>query len=165
MLVASDSTLTGGFEPVTELVTLKLSDYTRKAGEVLPLALPSSTNSIPGLPIALCSSKNMSRLRSCFWTGARRAALRTAAPRAHIALCLYCGTGDKPSPEVLTRLLESNRKSIRIALPQDTGDLPRSRSCSNWPCRPLPLNLLLLRKSFLTLDGITRQPTPISIPG
>jgi hypothetical protein len=87
---------------------------------------------------------------------------RLSAPLRHalIALCLYCVTGDEPSPEVLTRLLESNRKSIRIALPQDTGDPPRSRSCSNWLCRQLPLNLLLLRKAFLTLDGITRQLDP-----
>ena len=49
---------------------------------------------------------------------------RLSAPLRHalIALCLYCVTGDEPSPEVLTRLLESNRKSIRIALPQGTGD-------------------------------------------
>jgi hypothetical protein len=71
VLVAPDSTLSGGFEPVTELVTLKLSDCTSNAGEVLPLALPSPTNSLPGLPIALCNSKNMPRSR--FWTGARRA--------------------------------------------------------------------------------------------
>src|SRR5271167_3446751 len=48
-------------------------------------------------------------------------ALRTAA-HAIKALCLYCVTGDEPSPDVLTRLLESNRKSIRIPLPRDTGD-------------------------------------------
>jgi hypothetical protein len=30
---------------------------------------------------------------------------------------------------------------------------------------PVPLNLLLLRKSFPTLDGITRQLDPISMPG
>ena len=29
----------------------------------------------------------------------------------------------------------------------------------------VPLNLFLLRKSFLTLDGITRDSTPISMPG
>jgi hypothetical protein len=85
---------------------------------------------------------------------------RTPLRHALIALCLYCVTGDEPSPDVLARLLESNRKSIRIALPQDTGDPPRSRSCSNWLCRQLPLNLLLLRKAFLTLDGITRQLDP-----
>jgi hypothetical protein len=37
---------------------------------------------------------------------------------ALIALCLYCVTGDEPSPDVLRRLLESNRKSIRIPLPE-----------------------------------------------
>jgi hypothetical protein len=132
VLVAPDSTLSGGFEPVTELVALKLSDCTSNAGEVLPLALPSPTNSIPGLPIALCNSKNIPRSRLCFWTGARRAG---SPHHALIALCLYCVTGDEPSPEVLTRLLESNRKSIRIALPQDTGDPPRSRFVQQLFCR------------------------------
>src|SRR5271165_1506037 len=49
---------------------------------------------------------------------------RLSAPLRHalIALCLYCGTGAEPSPDVLTRLLESNRKSIRVPLPQGTGD-------------------------------------------
>jgi len=51
VLVAPDPTLSGGFEPVTELVTLKLSDCTSNAGEVLPLALPSPTNSLPGFPL------------------------------------------------------------------------------------------------------------------
>ena len=43
---------------------------------------------------------------------------RLSAPLRHalIALCLYCVTGDEPSPEVLTRLLETNQKSIRIPL-------------------------------------------------
>jgi len=45
-------------------------------------------------------------------------ACRLSAPLRHalIALCLYCVTGDEPSPEVLTRLLETNQKSIRILL-------------------------------------------------
>jgi hypothetical protein len=49
---------------------------------------------------------------------------RLSAPLRHavIALCLYCVTGDEPSPDVLARLLESNCKSIRIPLPQGTGD-------------------------------------------
>src|SRR5271166_5155575 len=46
-------------------------------------------------------------------------ALRTAA-HALKALCLYCVTGDEPSPDVLTRPLESNRKFIRIPLPRGT---------------------------------------------
>jgi ABC1 atypical kinase-like domain len=55
---------------------------------------------------------------------------RLSAPLRHalIILCLYCVTGDEPSPEILTRLLESNRKSIRIALPQGTADQPGARS-------------------------------------
>jgi ubiquinone biosynthesis protein len=91
---------------------------------------------------------------------------RLSAPLRHalIALCLYCVTGDEPSPEVLVRLLESNRKSIRIPLPQGTGDplhtafeIVQQLALQG---HPVPLNLLLLRKSFLTLDGITRQLDP-----
>jgi ubiquinone biosynthesis protein len=91
---------------------------------------------------------------------------RLSAPLRHalIALCLYCVTGDDPSTDVLTRLLETNRKSIRMALPQDAGDplhaafeIVQQLALQG---HPVPLNLLLLRKSFLTLDGITHQLDP-----
>ena|SRR5271165_2119291 len=95
-------------------------------------------------------------------------ALRTAA-HALKALCLYCVTGGEPSPDLLTRLLESNRKSIRIPLPQGTGDplhaafeIVQQLALQGYP---VPLNLPLLRKSFLTLDGITRQLDPDSNAG
>src|SRR5271165_3746885 len=90
-------------------------------------------------------------------------ALRTAA-HALKALCLYCVTGDEPSPDVLTRPLESNRKFIRIPLPRGTGDPLHAafEIVQQLPLQgyPVPLNLLLMRKSFLTLDGITRQLEP-----
>jgi ubiquinone biosynthesis protein len=91
---------------------------------------------------------------------------RLSAPLRHalIALCLYCVTGDEPSPDVLMRLLESDRKSIRIMLPQGTGDplhaafeTVQQLALQGYP---VPLNLLLLRKSFLTLGGITQQLDP-----
>jgi hypothetical protein len=91
---------------------------------------------------------------------------RLSAPLRHalIALCLYCVTGDEPSPDILRRLFESNRKSIRIPLPQGTGDplhaafeIVQQLALQG---HPMPLRLLLLRKSFLTLDGITRQLDP-----
>ena len=93
---------------------------------------------------------------------------RLSAPLRHalIALCLYlyCVTGDEPSPDVLRRLLESNRKSIRIPLPQGAGDpVHTAFEIVQHPAlqgHPVPLSLLLLRKSFLTLDGITRQLDP-----
>src|SRR5208283_2001421 len=96
---------------------------------------------------------------------------RLSAPVRHAlkALCLYCVTGDEPSPDLLTRLLESNRKSIRIPLPQGTGDplhaafeIVQQLALQGYP---VPLNLPLLRKSFLTLDGITRQLDPDSNAG
>jgi ubiquinone biosynthesis protein len=91
---------------------------------------------------------------------------RLSAPLRHalIALCLCCITGDEPSPDILTRLLESNLKSIRIPLPQNAGDplhaafeIVQQLALQG---HPVPLDLLLLRKSFLTLDGITRQLDP-----
>src|ERR1700732_5332704 len=92
---------------------------------------------------------------------------RLSAPLRHalIALCLYCVTGDEPSPEVLTRLLESNRKSIRIALPQGhwrsiahrVRDRAATGSAGGIQCRS---TFSSLRKAFLTLDGITRQLDP-----
>jgi ubiquinone biosynthesis protein len=91
---------------------------------------------------------------------------RLSAPLRHalIALCLYCFTCDDPPSAVLTRLLESNRKSIRIPLPPGADDplhtafeIVQQLALQG---HPVPLNLLLLRKSFLTLDGITRQLDP-----
>ena len=79
---------------------------------------------------------------------------RLSAPLRHalVALCLYCVTGDEPSPDVLARLLESNRKSIRIPLPQGTGDplhaefeIAQQLALQG---HPVLLNLLLLRKSL-----------------
>jgi hypothetical protein len=96
----------------------------------------------------------------------RSQAGRLSASLCHalIALCLCCVTGDEPSPEVLTQLLESNRKSIRIALPQGTGDplhaLFEIVQQLVLQGHPVPLNLLLLRKAFLTLEGIPRQLDP-----
>src|SRR5271165_2294144 len=117
---------------------------------------------MPG--ISWCKRKNVPRSRSCFWTGARRGRLSAPLRHALNALCLYCVTGDEPSPDLLTRLLENNRKSIRIPLPQGTGD-PLQAAFEivqqlALQGHPVPLNLLLLRKSFLTLDGITRQLDP-----
>ena len=79
---------------------------------------------------------------------------RLSAPLRHAlkALCLYCVTGDEPSPDLLTRLLESNRKSIRIPLPQGAGDpLHAAFEIAQQLAlqgHPVPLNLLLLRKSL-----------------
>jgi hypothetical protein len=91
---------------------------------------------------------------------------RISAPLRHalIKLCLYCVTGEEPPPDVLGRLLESNQKSIRIPLPRGTGD-PLNAAFEivqqlALQGHPVPVDLLLLRKSFLTLDGITRQLDP-----
>ena len=58
----------------------------------------------------------------------RAARLVASLRHALIALCLYCVTGDEPSPYVLRRLLESNQKFIRIPLPKDTDDPLRAAS-------------------------------------
>jgi hypothetical protein len=81
--------------------------------------LPESSTPIRMLEISWCKRKNMPPSMASVSNHQRR-----AGPPHHslIALCLYCVTGDEPSPDVLTRLLESDRKSIRIALPQGTGD-------------------------------------------
>jgi predicted unusual protein kinase regulating ubiquinone biosynthesis (AarF/ABC1/UbiB family) len=62
------------------------------------------------------------------------------------------------------RLLESNQNSIRAPQTRDTGDslhaafqIVQELAVNG---HPVPLNLLLLRKSFLTLDGICRQLDP-----
>ncbi|HYY27531.1 MAG TPA: AarF/UbiB family protein [Chthoniobacterales bacterium] len=96
------------------------------------------------------------------WSQAGR--LSASLRYAVITLCLSCVTGEEPSPEVLARLLETDRMSIRIPLPQDAGDplhaafeIVQQLALQG---HPVPLDLLLLRKSFLALDGITRQLDP-----
>ena len=91
---------------------------------------------------------------------------RLSAPlrRALIALCLCCVTGNEPPADVAKQLLESNQKSIRILLPKGVRD-PLHAAFEvvqelALQGHPVPLNLLLLRKSFLTLDGVTRQLDP-----
>jgi hypothetical protein len=91
---------------------------------------------------------------------------RLPAPlrRALIALCLCCVTGSEPPAEVAKQLLETDDQSIRILLPKGAGDplhaafeIVQELALQG---HPVPLNLLLLRKSFLTLDAITRQLDP-----
>jgi ubiquinone biosynthesis protein len=96
------------------------------------------------------------------WSQAGR--LCASVRHALIELCLYCVIGKEPSPDVLIRLLESSGRSIRIALPQGAAnplqaafEIVQQLALKG---HPVPLDLLLLRKSFLTLDGITRQLDP-----
>jgi len=96
------------------------------------------------------------------WSQAGRLSARLR--HALITLCLDCLTGNEPAADVLARLLESDRKCIRMALPQGASDplhaafeIVQELALQG---HPVPLSLLLLRKSFLTLDGITRQLDP-----
>jgi ubiquinone biosynthesis protein len=91
---------------------------------------------------------------------------RLSAPLRHalIALCLHCVSGKEPPPDMLGRLLETDETPIRIALPQGAGDplhtgfeIVQQLALQG---HPVPLDLLLLRKSFLALDGITRELDP-----
>jgi ubiquinone biosynthesis protein len=84
--------------------------------------------------------------------------------RALLALCLCCVTGNEPSAALAKLLLETDDQSVRILLPRGAGDplhaafeIVQELALQG---HPVPLNLLLLRKSFLTLDGITRQLDP-----
>ena len=95
------------------------------------------------------------------WSQAGR--LSASLRHALIELCLYCFTGEEPSPDLLMRLLESNQTEIRISLP--AGDDPLEVAFEivqqlALQGHPVPLDLLLMRKSFMTLDGITRQLDP-----
>lgn len=91
---------------------------------------------------------------------------RLSAPlrRALIALCLCCVTGKEPSTAIANQLLQTSDKSIRIPLPDAAGDPLRNAfeivQGLALQGHPVPLDLLLLRKSFLTLDGITQQLDP-----
>jgi ubiquinone biosynthesis protein len=91
---------------------------------------------------------------------------RLSAPLRHalIELCLCCYTGKQPSRKVLLRLLESSQNFIQAPRTRDACDplhgafeIVQELAVDG---HPVPLNLLLLRKSFLTLDGICRQLDP-----
>jgi len=81
---------------------------------------------------------------------------RLSAPLRHAlnALCLYCVTGDEPSPDLLTRLLESNRKFIRIPLPQAIARRVRDRAATGSAGPSSAAQLPHLAQIPLTLDGI-----------
>jgi hypothetical protein len=112
----------------------------------------------------LCNSKKMPCSRSCFGTGARRAGSPHGCPTRSSHSVFTASSATSHRQRYLTRLLESNRKSIRIAPAQDTGDplhaafeIVQQLALHG---HPVPLKLLLLRKAFLTLDGITCQLDP-----
>jgi len=91
---------------------------------------------------------------------------RLAASQRHalIELCFQCATGVAPTSGVLERLLGSAFTETGIFLPQDAGDPLRTAleivqqlAVDGYP---VPVDLLLLRKSFLTLEGVLHQLDP-----
>jgi ubiquinone biosynthesis protein len=96
------------------------------------------------------------------WSQAGR--LSASLRHALIELCLCCYKGKEPSPTVLLRLLESNQQSIRAPRTEAAGDPLHTAFAIVQELalagHPVPLNLLLLRRSFLTLHGICRQLDP-----
>ncbi len=90
---------------------------------------------------------------------------RLSAPlrRALLELCLGCMTGGDPPPAVLAQIVETDQRDIRIALPREGDPLHKAFAIVErlaMEGHPVPVSLLLLRKAFLTLDGITRQLDP-----
>ena len=65
---------------------------------------------MPG--ISWCKRRNMPPLTRVLLDWSRASRLSAPLRHALTARGLYCATGDEPSPDVLRRLPESNRKSI-----------------------------------------------------
>jgi ubiquinone biosynthesis protein len=91
---------------------------------------------------------------------------RLAAPRRHalLELCLHCASGSPPPSGLLERLLDATIPTVRIAFPRGGGDplritLDIVRQLAEGG-HPVPLDLLLFRKSLLTVEGVVRQLDP-----
>jgi len=95
------------------------------------------------------------------WSQADR--LPAALRHALVELCLHSITGNEPPRPVLERILESQNEVRGICFPEEGDPLHKAfkvieQLAVEGHC--LPLSLLLLRKSFLTLEGIARQLDP-----
>jgi ubiquinone biosynthesis protein len=95
------------------------------------------------------------------WSQADR--LPAGLRHAVVELCLHSMTGNNPPVPVLERILESQGNIRGIALPKEGDPLHKAFEVIEQLAvegHRLPLSLLLLRKSFLTLDGIALQLDP-----
>lgn len=95
------------------------------------------------------------------WSQADR--LSPALRHAVIELCLHAMTGGDPPVPVLERILESPGPVRKISFPPEGDPLQKAFAVIEQLAvegHRLPLSLLLLRKSFLTVDGIARQLDP-----
>ena len=89
--------------------------------------------------------------------------LSKSLAQALVELCLACYDGRKPSPEMIGRVLESKLTPQRIPVP--VGDNPLEQALEIIQLLAIegskvPSDLLLLRKSMLTLEGISLQLDP-----
>lgn len=100
------------------------------------------------------------------WSQADR--LPQSLCHALIELIFYCVMKESPPIELLGRLLDAPGKLPEIEYPCDTADPLAAafeilHNLATAGC-PVPLCLLLLRKSFLTLEGIARELNPCFDP-
>lgn len=95
------------------------------------------------------------------WSQADR--LSASLRYALVELCLHCFVGQAPSPDLLRRLVETRAEIAPVPLSEGGDPLHKAFGVIEELARrghPVPLSLLLLRKSFLTLEGIVRQLHP-----
>jgi ubiquinone biosynthesis protein len=95
------------------------------------------------------------------WSQADR--LSAALRHAIVELCLHCMTGSEPPVAVLEGIMESHEKIAGISVPKGIDPLHKAFAVVEQLAEGgyrVPLSLLLLRKSFLTLDGIARELNP-----
>lgn len=94
---------------------------------------------------------------------------RLSAPLRYalVELCLHCFVGKAPPTELLCRLMETRAEIAPIPLSADGDPLHKAFGIIERLAtegHPVPLSLLLLRKSFLTLEGIGHQLDPTFDP-
>ena len=95
------------------------------------------------------------------WSQADR--LPASLRQATLELCLCCLAEDSPPPGVLERILGIRGEAPRIPMPAEGDPLHKAFAIVEQLAtqgNPVPLSLLLLRKAFLTLEGIALQLDP-----
>ena len=95
------------------------------------------------------------------WSQAGRLSARLR--HALVDLCLHCFVGKLPSPELLGQIIGQGAAIEKTPIPRGADPLHQAFSVVEQLAAagyPVPANLLLLRKSFLTLEGVTHEIDP-----
>ena len=139
------------------------------AGNILASRVPATVSSTPFVPFPqrkrilgkIMPAKPPVQLVLLDWSQA--GFLPVALRHALIELCLRCSLNQAPPLELLRRIVKGHGEIAPVKLPGVGDPLHKAFDIIEQLASagsPVPLSLLLLRKSFLTLEGVLHQLDP-----